>query len=223
VSEPDQGFVAGLPAEPDDPDRAAIARLAGGDPEALEGLYGRYGTMAYSLAYRITGDGPAAEDAVQEAFLGVWRNAGRYEVGRGSVRTWILSIVHHRAIDSLRRRRTTSALPDADEAPPEALTMPDLWDDVAAGLDREAIRAAMASIPAAQRESIELAYFGGLTQVEIADRLAVPLGTVKSRQRLGLLALRRVLVDAAGPLAAELRPVASRTEGGAEPSRTARG
>jgi RNA polymerase sigma-70 factor (ECF subfamily) len=155
--------------------------------------------MAYALAYRITGDVTAAEDAVQEAFLGVWRHAARYEVARGSVRTWLLSIVHHRAVDSLRRRRATTTLPERDDAPPDVLTLPDLWGDVAARLDRDEIQRVLAGIPAAQRESIELAYFGGLTQVEIATRLELPLGTVKSRQRLGLLAMRRALTGEAGP------------------------
>lgn len=180
-------------ADPEDPDLAAITRLAGGELEALEGLYGRYGTMAYSIAMRITGDAGAAEDAVQEAFLGAWRNAARYTPGRGSVRTWLLAIVHHRAIDGLRRRRATTELPDAEEPGtiPGALVLPDLWDDVAANLDRAAIQRAMAAIPVRQREAIELGYFGGLTQVEIAARLELPLGTVKSRMRLGLLALRQ--------------------------------
>ncbi|HXI46605.1 MAG TPA: sigma-70 family RNA polymerase sigma factor [Candidatus Acidoferrales bacterium] len=173
---------------------AAIARLAGGELDALEGLYGRYGTMAYSIAVRITGDPGAAEDVVQEAFLGAWRNAGRYVPGRGSVKTWLLAIVHHRAIDAIRRRRLTSPLPEADEIPPDQLTLPDLWPDVAAHLDRDAIAAALGAIPPAQRESIELAYVGGLTQVEVAERLGLPLGTVKSRMRLGLLALRRELL-----------------------------
>ncbi|HYL40702.1 MAG TPA: sigma-70 family RNA polymerase sigma factor [Candidatus Binatus sp.] len=173
-----------------------MARLAAGDPDPLEGLYERYGAMAYALALRITRDGSAAEDVVQETFLGVWRNADRYELGRGSVRTWLLSIVHHRAIDLLRRRRPTTVLPERDDAPPEILTMPDVWQDLAARLDREAIQVALATIPTAQREAIELAYFGGHTQVEIAARLDLPIGTVKSRQRLGLLALRRALADA---------------------------
>lgn len=181
-------------ATSDDPDVAAIARLAGGELDALEGLYGRYGTMAYSIAVRITGDPGAAEDVVQEAFLGAWRNAGRYVPGRGSVKTWLLAIVHHRAIDAIRRRRLTSPLPEADEIPPDQLTLPDLWPDVAAHLDRDAIAAALGAIPPAQRESIELAYVGGLTQVEVAERLGLPLGTVKSRMRLGLLALRRELL-----------------------------
>ena len=182
-------------ADPGDPDLAAIARLAGGELEALEGLYGRYGTMAYSIAVRITGDPGSAEDVVQEAFLGAWRNAARYVPGRGSVRTWLLAIVHHRAIDSLRRRRATTELPDEDQgsASPLGLVLPDVWDEVAATLDRETIQRALAAIPVRQREAIELAYFSGLTQVEIAERLDLPLGTVKSRMRLGLLALRREL------------------------------
>jgi RNA polymerase sigma-70 factor, ECF subfamily len=179
-------------ADPDDPDLVAITRLAGGELEALEGLYGRYGTMAYSIAMRITGESGAAEDVVQEAFLGAWRNAARYVPGRGSVRTWLLAIVHHRAIDSLRRRRATTELPETDDSghTPTALALPDIWGDVAANLDRASIQQAMASIPVRQREAIELGYFAGLTQVEIAARLDLPLGTVKSRMRLGLLALR---------------------------------
>jgi RNA polymerase sigma-70 factor, ECF subfamily len=179
-------------ADPDDPDLVAITRLAGGELEALEGLYGRYGTMAYSIAMRITGESGAAEDVVQEAFLGAWRNAARYVPGRGSVRTWLLAIVHHRAIDSLRRRRATTELPETDDPrhTPTALALPDIWGDVAANLDRASIQQAMASIPVRQREAIELGYFAGLTQVEIAARLDLPLGTVKSRMRLGLLALR---------------------------------
>jgi RNA polymerase sigma-70 factor, ECF subfamily len=179
-------------ADPDDPDLVAITRLAGGELEALEGLYGRYGTMAYSIAMRITGESGAAEDVVQEAFLGAWRNAARYVPGRGSVRTWLLAIVHHRAIDSLRRRRATTELPETDDPGhmPTALALPDIWGDVAANLDRASIQQAMASIPVRQREAIELGYFAGLTQVEIAARLDLPLGTVKSRMRLGLLALR---------------------------------
>jgi RNA polymerase sigma-70 factor (ECF subfamily) len=193
MTELDDVVAGAVPADPGDPDRMAIARLAAGELDALEGLYERYGTMAYSIALRITGEAGSAEDAVQEAFLGVWRNAARYVEGRGSVKTWLLAIVHHRAIDTLRRRRLTAVLPEADETLPSQLTLPDVWGEVAAELDRDAIALALAAIPPAQREAIELAYVGGLTQVEIADRLALPLGTVKSRMRLGLLALRREL------------------------------
>jgi RNA polymerase sigma factor (sigma-70 family) len=178
----------------DDADRAVLVRLADGELDALEDLYDRYKTMAYSIAFRITNDPPLAEDVVQEAFLGVWRNATRYIEGRGSVKTWLLSIVHHRAIDAVRRRRPSSELPDtADASVPAALTLPDVWAEVAADLDAESVRAAMGSLSDVQRQAIELAYFGGLTQQEIADQTDTPLGTVKSRMRLGLLAMRRSL------------------------------
>jgi len=178
----------------DDADRAVLVRLADGELDALEDLYDRYKTMAYSIAYRITNDASLAEDVVQEAFLGVWRNATRYVEGRGSVKTWLLAIVHHRAIDAVRRRRPTSELPDtADIAVPAALTLPDVWAEVSAGLDADTVRAAVRSLSDVQREAIELAYFGGLTQQEIAARTDTPLGTVKSRMRLGLLAMRRSL------------------------------
>src|SRR6185503_5190976 len=132
------------------------------------------------------------------AFLGVWRNASRYVEGRGSVKTWLLSIVHHRAIDAVRRRRPTTELPEREDIPPPQLTVPDIWPDVAAELDRAEIAAALATLSPAQREAIELAYWGGLTQQEIAERTGAPLGTVKSRVRLGLLALRRALVGDEG-------------------------
>jgi RNA polymerase sigma-70 factor (ECF subfamily) len=177
----------------DDADRAALERIARGELGALDDLYERYKTMAYSIAFRITNDATLAEDVVQDAFLGAWRNAARYIEGRGSVKTWLLSIVHHRAIDAVRRRRATVDLPDGSDAPPPALRMPDVWAEVAASLDAAEVRAALASLTDVQREAIELAYFGGLTQVEIADRTGTPLGTVKSRMRLGLLAMRRVL------------------------------
>ena len=177
----------------DEADRAVLARVAAGDLDALEELYDRYKTMAYSIAYRITNDATLAEDVVQDAFLGAWRNAARYLEGRGSVKTWLLSIVHHRAIDAIRRRRPTTQLPEREDVPPPALTLPDVWAEVAAGLDADAVRGALAALSDVQREAIELAYFGGLTQQEIAVRTGTPLGTIKSRMRLGLLAMRRSL------------------------------
>lgn len=189
---------SGLPgrtASPvDDADQAVLALVTAGQLDALQELYDRYRTMAYSIALRITADASLAEDVVQEAFLGVWRNAGKYVTGRGSVKTWLLAIVHHRAVDAVRRRRPTTELPKREDVPPPALQLPDIWHDVAAGLDREEIAAAMATLSDVQREAIELAYWGGLTQQEIAERTGTPLGTVKSRVRLGLVALRRALV-----------------------------
>ena len=177
----------------DEADRAVLVRLADGELDALEDLYDRYKTMAYSIAYHITNDATLAEDVVQDAFLGAWRNAARYVENRGSVKTWLLAIVHHRAIDAVRRRRPTIELPDLELPPPVALTEPDVWAEVAAGIDAEIVRRALGELSDVQREAIELAYFGGLTQQEIADRTATPLGTVKSRMRLGLLAMRRSL------------------------------
>jgi RNA polymerase sigma-70 factor (ECF subfamily) len=182
----------------DDVDQAILARLADGDLDALEELYDRYKTMAYSIAYRITNDASLAEDVVQEAFLGAWRNAARYVDGRGSVKTWLLSIVHHRAIDAVRRRRPTTELPEREDLPPPQLQAPDVWGDVSATLDADVVREALTVLSDVQREAIESAYFGGLTQQEIADRTGTPLGTIKSRMRLGLLAMRRSLEEA-GP------------------------
>ena len=170
-----------------------LVRLADGELDALEELYDRYKTMAYSIAYRITNDATLAEDVVQDAFLGTWRNAARYVEGRGSVKTWLLSIVHHRAIDAIRRRRPTTELPDVELPPPAALTLPDVWAEVSAGLDAATVQRALGELSEVQREAIELAYFGGLTQQEISERTGTPLGTVKSRMRLGLLAMRRTL------------------------------
>jgi RNA polymerase sigma-70 factor (ECF subfamily) len=177
----------------DEADRAVLARISGGELAALEDLYDRYKTMAYSIAYRITNDPTLAEDVVQDAFLGAWRNAARYVEGRGSVKTWLLSIVHHRAIDAIRRRRPTTELPEIDAGLPEALTLPDVWAEVSASLDAVTVREALVALSDVQREALELAYFGGLTQQEIAERTGTPLGTVKSRMRLGLLAMRRSL------------------------------
>jgi RNA polymerase sigma factor (sigma-70 family) len=177
----------------DDADRACLVRIAAGELHALDELYERYKTMAYSIAYRITNDATLAEDVVQDAFLGAWRNAERYIAGRGSVKTWLLSIVHHRAIDAVRRRKPTSELPDIEVVPPPQFRLPDVWAEVAAGLDADDVRRALGTLSDVQREAIQLAYFGGLTQQEVADRTNTPLGTVKSRMRLGLLAMRRVL------------------------------
>ncbi len=180
----------------DTSDQALLERLATrADTEALSELYDRYQALMYGLAMRITNDAQLAQDAVQEAFVGVWRNAGRYSASRASVRTWILSITHHRAIDLIRRRRATVPLPEAGETVAAALTVPDVWPEVSRSMDSDTVRDAMAQLPAAQRQAIELAYFHGLTQLEIAERTQSPLGTIKSRVRLGLRTLRRHLED----------------------------
>src|SRR5215211_7637978 len=165
-----------------------------GSPRAFELLYDRHGGAAFSLAYRMVGNRVAAEDISQEAFLSIWRSRLRYDAERGSVRTWILGIVHHRTIDSLRRnlvheRRRTSAegIEERQEAPERT--------DVEAARREEArsVRAALGTLPGDQERVIELAYFGGFTHSQIAEMLGMPIGTVKGRMRLGLDKLRRQL------------------------------
>jgi RNA polymerase sigma-70 factor (ECF subfamily) len=196
VSDPEVAWRSEPESDQDRTDRATMERVARGYLGALHRLYEQHGAMAFSIAYRITGDRTAAEDVVQEAFLGAWRNAARYVDARGSVRTWLLAIVHHRAIDAIRRRRPTTELPEPESSLPAALTLPDTWAEVSERLDRDAVLAALSSISEVQREAIELAYFGGLTQTEIAERTGVPLGTVKGRMRLGLQGLRAAMLAA---------------------------
>ncbi|HEX7544952.1 MAG TPA: sigma-70 family RNA polymerase sigma factor [Candidatus Limnocylindrales bacterium] len=173
-----------------------MRQVAAGEIGGLETLYDRHHAMAYALALRITTEPGLAEDVVQDSFLGLWRNAGRYAEAKGSVRGWLLAIVRHRAIDTIRRQKKGVTLDDdTTDIVPAALTLPDIWPEVAGRLDAEEIRVALEGLPSAQREAIEFAYFDGLTQREIATRTGAPLGTVKSRMRLGLVALRRELLE----------------------------
>jgi RNA polymerase sigma factor (sigma-70 family) len=172
-----------------------LRRIASADLVAFESLYDLYGSAAYGVALRITFDEALAQDVVQDAFLAVWRHAARFDPGRGSVKTWVLAIVHHRAVDEVRRRRDTETLPGPDDDPPPPLTLPDVWAEVAEHLDATSVRSAFAELPEPQREALRLAYYEGLTQEEIAARTGTPLGTVKGRMRLGLLGLRRRLAD----------------------------
>jgi RNA polymerase sigma-70 factor, ECF subfamily len=165
-----------------------------GEPRAFEVVYDRHGGAAFSLAYRMVGSRPAAEDIVQEAFLSMWRSRVRYERERGSVRTWVLGIVHHRAIDGLRRnlvheRRRASAEGIEERHEAKELT------EVEAVRREEArtVRSALEELPEEQVRVIELAYFGGFTHTQIAEMLKMPIGTVKGRMRLGLDKLRREL------------------------------
>ena len=210
MSDPSGGYSGRTASPSDDADRAVLVRVADGQLDALQDLYDKYRTMAYSIALRITADASLAEDVVQDAYLGAWRNAARYVEGRGSVKTWLLSIVHHRAVDAVRRRRPTTELPETESVAPANLTLPDIWHEVAGNLERDEIATALATLSDVQREALELAYFGGLTQQEIAVRTGAPLGTVKSRIRLGLLAMRRALVGDGGTLAADGRMDESR-------------
>ncbi len=171
-------------------DSEMLDALRSDELPALESLYDRYGKLAYSLAYRILGNAASAEDAVQEAFLAIWRNADRFDLARGTLRNWLLSIVHHRAIDLLRGASGRARQDLEIGAVEHELTLPDAWEQVSVDLQRDAIRAGLDGLPAEQRQTIELAYFGGLTHVEIAERMRVPLGTVKGRMRIGLEKLR---------------------------------
>lgn len=191
---PDTDKGRGRPADPSD--ETLVEWIAAGEQDALSTLYDRYRGLMYGMATRITGDPGLAQDVVQEAFLGIWRNATRYVSGRASARTWILSITHHRAVDAVRRRRPTVEMPEPDApAAPSQLVLPGIWPEVSQRIDAGSVRSALAALPPAQREAITLAYFSGLTQQEIAQRTDAPLGTVKSRVRLGLLQLRRLLGD----------------------------
>jgi RNA polymerase sigma-70 factor (ECF subfamily) len=174
-----------------------VMQLVGeGDPRAFELLYDRHGGAAFSLAYRMVGNRVTAEDITQEGFLSIWRSRLRYDASRGSVRTWVLGIVHNRAIDTLRRgavhdrrRETMEGVEESHEAPERT--------DVEAARREEArnVRSALDTLPADQRRTIELAYFGGFSHSEIAELLNEPIGTVKGRMRLGLEKLRRHLSE----------------------------
>jgi RNA polymerase sigma-70 factor (ECF subfamily) len=168
------------------------------DPDALAKLYDAYGGIAYGLTMRIVGDPGAAEESVQEAFFNVWRNAPSYRQDRGSVRTWILSVVHNQAIDKLRRLRSKQWRDQELDAAADRLEGPDVSGEVLADLERQRISDALRVLPADQRKAIELAYFGGYTHSEIADLLRIPLGTVKGRLRLGMDKLRSLLAEPAG-------------------------
>ena len=168
--------------------------IAQNDPDALVMLYDRYGRIAFGLAYRILGDAATAEEVVQDAFMSVWRRADSFDASRGSTRSWLLSIVHHRAIDQVRGRfgRRQGEI-DFDTLEP-VLSGADLSFEVANNLQAEAVREALNTLPENQRRAIDLAYFEGFTQQEIAERTGIPLGTVKSRLRLGLRKLHDTLV-----------------------------
>ncbi len=163
------------------------------EPQAMELLYDRLGGQAFGLAYRILGDGPSAEDVVQEAFLTLWRQAERLDPARGKVGSFLMTVVHHKAIDFLRSRRGEMTRHNPSDPPALVQEGSDVLESVAESLGRDTVRSALRSLPEEQRRPIELAYFEGLTHVEIADTLAIPLGTVKSRLRLGLEKMRRAL------------------------------
>ncbi|HWC70939.1 MAG TPA: sigma-70 family RNA polymerase sigma factor [Actinomycetota bacterium] len=170
--------------------------LSGGDRGAFDALYRRYSSSAYGLAYRITGQQVLAQDVVHDAFLALWRAPDAYDPARGAFRTFFLSLVHHRAVDTVRREerirgrqeRASNLEPLSVEDPAEGVA------DAADLADRRVeVRAALGTLPPEQRQALELAYYGGKTQVQIAEELGIPLGTVKTRTLAAMRKLARVL------------------------------
>jgi RNA polymerase sigma-70 factor (ECF subfamily) len=182
-------------------DEMLLAAIGRGDPNALGLLYDRYNRLSIAVAYRVLGDRNAAEDTVQDAFLSVWRRVDSFDSDRGSARGWLLTIVRNAAVDR-RRGRHARALQDApldDVTFRLATDGEETFAAVAASVEASRVRDALALLPSEQREAIEMAYFGGLTHQEIADRTGTALGTVKGRMRLGLHKLRAALADMLPP------------------------
>ncbi|MDI3340239.1 MAG: sigma-70 family RNA polymerase sigma factor [Sphaerobacter sp.] len=178
-------------------DEELVQRMGAGDVDALEVLYGRYARVVYSFAVRIVGDGLLAEEVLQEAFMRSWQQASRFELARGTFASWLLSITHNLAIDEVRKRQRRPQRADrvdfTDVLRSEIDATADVEEAAEAAELRERIRGAMARLPPAQQRVIELAYFGGLTQREIAALLDEPLGTIKTRMRLAMQKLKDVL------------------------------
>ena len=173
-------------------DEALVALVARGDEAALGELYDRVSRVAYGLALRVLRDERHAEDAVQEAFLQVWRSAASFRADRAKASTWIMTLVHRRAVDLVRREERRHTEPLDDDTPVGAGT--ELTDEAAwLRFERERVQTALKQLPDVQREALELAYYGGYSQSELAERLGVPLGTIKSRMFSGLARLRELL------------------------------
>jgi RNA polymerase sigma-70 factor, ECF subfamily len=178
-------------------DEALVALVARGDDSGLAELYDRVGRVAYGIAYRILRDDRLAEDAVQEGFLAVWRSAATFRAERGKASTWIVTLVHRKAVDIVRREQRRRAEPleagvGQDAVDPAGSAEDEAW----LGFERDRVQSALRALPDAQRETLELAYYGGYSQSELASRLGVPLGTIKSRMFAGLARLREVLDEA---------------------------
>ncbi len=180
-------------------DEALVALLVRGDESALAELYDRVGGVAYRIAYRVLRDERLAEDAVQEGFLAVWRSAAAYRAERAKARTWIVTLVHRRAVDLVRREERRRAEPldlvaRQEPSDPAGSAEDEAW----LAFERDRVQQALRLLPDSQREAIELSYYGGYSQSELAERLGLPLGTIKSRMFAGLARLREVLDEAEG-------------------------
>jgi len=175
-------------------DEALLSLVASSDDLALAELYDRFGRVAYGLALRILRDEALAQDAVQEAFLAIWRSADRFLAERAKASTWILTLVHRRSVDLVRRedRRRGEPLESAGEP----VAQETVEDEATLGFERRVVQQALARLRPEQREALELGYYGGLTQSELAERLGLPLGTIKSRMFTGLSRLRELLAEA---------------------------
>jgi RNA polymerase sigma-70 factor (ECF subfamily) len=175
-------------------DEGLLSLIASSDEAALAELYDRFGGVAYGLALKILRDETLAQDAVQEAFLGVWRTADRFLAERAAARTWVLTLVHRRAVDLVRRedRRRGEPL----EGAPEPAAAETVEEQATIRFQRRVVQEALRQLTPEQREALELGYYGGLTQSELAERLGQPLGTVKSRMFTGLSRLRELLAQA---------------------------
>lgn len=183
---------------PEARDRDLIERLLDGDEDAFRGLFQRYAPSAKALAQRILRQSHLAEEIVQEAFTAVWKNPGAYDDERGSVRSWLMGMVHHRAVDLVRReeahrRRAEAAIPQALEE--EADHADEVVQQLAAPDERRIVRAALADLPDEQRRVLEMMYFDGLSQSQIAEKTGIALGTVKSRTLLGMRRMRGALEE----------------------------
>jgi RNA polymerase sigma-70 factor (ECF subfamily) len=196
------------PAQPPDERRAEeaalLVRICEQDERAIEALYERYAGPLYSLAYQVTGGDRFAQDVVQEVFVAVWKNAGRFDPARGSLSSWLFALARHKAIDLVRkeanvRRHTTEVDLELEEA------TDDVDQEAWLRVRRDAVRAAMAELPEAQRTALELAFFGGLTHVEVSETLGIPLGTAKTRIRTALLRLRDILGQSVAEMAEAAR------------------
>ena len=181
-------------------DRALVVRVIDGDVQAFEAIYDRYSTQVFGLAMRVTGRQSAAEEATQDAFLSLWRTAERYDTDRGTLRTWLLSMVRNRSIDWLRREARHDREHEIDDALVGRLEAADRTEEQATTHEESRqTRQLLTILPTEQRQVIELAYFKGLTQTEIAAKVGIPLGTVKGRQRLALTKMRQQLTSLAEP------------------------
>jgi RNA polymerase sigma-70 factor (ECF subfamily) len=172
-------------------DEAVLALVARSEEPALAEVYDRFGSVAYGLALRVLRDEGLAQDAVQDAFLTIWRTASSFAADRGAARTWVLTLVHRRAVDLVRReqRRRSDPLESAPEPVSGELTDQLAW----LRFERERVQSALRKLPDQQREALELAYYGGFSQSQLAERLGEPLGTIKSRMHTGLARLRELL------------------------------